>query len=131
MQEWGVKGFLMPAAPSEAAAPVPVSGTDYLARRREARDAAEEGQQAVDAVIAAIHEELGERAAGAVLSRPHDRQLSAHDGEMVLNASYLIAESQVDDFHALVESLGRRHRDEGIELEITGPWPAYHFVESA
>ena len=79
--------------------------------------------------MASIHDRLSGLAAAAVLSRPHDRRLSGRDEDMVLNASYLLAESRVDEFQALVESLSHRHREDGIELECTGPWPAYHFVE--
>ena len=31
---------------------------------------------------------------------------------------------------AVVEALGRRHEPDGIELELTGPWPPHHFVET-
>jgi len=131
MAEWGVKGFVAaPAEPAGAQTHAAASGTDYLARKREARDAVESAQAREEALVATIHDELSAHAADAVLSRPHDRRLSGHDGDMVVNGSYLVAESQADAFRSLVESLSRRHEAEGIELECTGPWPAYHFVEA-
>jgi hypothetical protein len=75
-------------------------------------------------VIASVHERLSEHASGAVLSPAQDRRLSGHAAEMVLNAAYLVARADAPAFHALVDELAARH---GVPLELTGPWPAYHF----
>jgi hypothetical protein len=48
---------------------------------------------------------------------------------MVLNGAYLLRRADSGAFAALVEELGRRHAD--VELELTGPWPPYHFVAGA
>ena len=127
--EWGVKAFLRaPAAvpATESAA----TGAEYLSRKREQREAAEAGRGATDTLVASIHARLGEVAAAAVLSRPHDRRLSGREAEMVLNGAYLVPEGGADGFRAIVESLGQRYEPEGIELELTGPWPPHHFVET-
>jgi hypothetical protein len=47
---------------------------------------------------------------------------------MVLNAAYLVARQEADEFARLVKALDRR---ESLTLEITGPWPAYHFTGGA
>ena len=49
---------------------------------------------------------------------------------MVLNGAYLVPGDGTDGFRAIVEALGRRHEPDGIELELTGPWPPHHFVET-
>jgi hypothetical protein len=59
-----------------------------------------------------------------VLGPPQDRRLSGRDAEMVLNASYLVERERARDFAGLVDTLGGN----GFALELTGPWPAYHFV---
>jgi hypothetical protein len=46
---------------------------------------------------------------------------------MVLNAAYLVPAEGAAGFRATVEELAQRHED--VELELTGPWPPYHFVE--
>jgi hypothetical protein len=46
---------------------------------------------------------------------------------MVLNAAYLVADGDVEGFRALVADLAGHHRNGGVEVELTGPWPAYHF----
>lgn len=129
MQEWGVKAFLHAAAPV-AAATAPATGTEYLRRMRERRDADDAGREAGETVVAEIHARLTESAAAAVLSRPQDRRLSGRDAEMVLNAAYLVPAEGAGTFGRSVEELARRHEQDGVELELTGPWPAHHFVET-
>jgi hypothetical protein len=132
MAEWGVKGFAVGAGNGNgAAAGEPASGTEYLARRRDERAAEEDTRQALDAAVGAVHARLRERAADAVLSPPQAGQLTGRKAEMVLNGAYLVADADVDDFHRLVAELDGRHRTEGMQLELTGPWPAYHFSEAA
>jgi hypothetical protein len=123
MQEWGVKAFLRAASPVPAASAA--SGTEYLKGKRERRDAADAGET----VVAEIHARLTERAGAAALSRTQDRRLSGHEAEMVLNAAYLVPREGAEAFGGIVEELARRHEREGIELELTGPWPPHHFVE--
>jgi hypothetical protein len=128
MTEWGVKAYAVGRADGEAAEE-PSSGAAYLSRKRADRDAAEIARQAVDAAVESVHAQLRERAADAVLSPPQTAPLSDHEGEMVLNAAYLVADAEVDGFAALVAELAGRHARDGLELALTGPWPAYHFSE--
>jgi hypothetical protein len=123
MQEWGVKAYLAARAPA-AKAPAPATGAEYFSRMREKRDATD----ARDDVIVAVHAALAERAADAVLSRPQDRRLSGRDADMALNAAYLVPTAGADAFRTTFETLERRHADDGLELELTGPWPPHHFV---
>jgi hypothetical protein len=129
MAEWGVKAYAV-GVHSEAAAAQPVSGTDYLSRKRADRDAAEIAWQAVDAAVDAVHAKLRERAADEALRLPQAGPLSGHEGEMVLNAAYLVADADADGFRALVAELADRHGKDGLELELTGPWPPYNFSEA-
>jgi hypothetical protein len=126
--EWGVKAFLRrPASPPERSAE-PASGAEYLARRREQRDVAVAARDAVDHSVAGIHARLADRASAAVVSRPQDRRLTGRDEEMVLNGAYLVPRDAAAAFAAVVDELRAQHAAEGIELELTGPWPAYHFT---
>jgi hypothetical protein len=122
MQEWGVKAFARPHA-AVASAPA-ASGTEYLMRKRERRDAAEADREALEDAVAAVHARLTERAVASALSRPQDRRLSGRDTEMILNAAYLVPAEAAEAFKRIVAS-----ESGAIELELTGPWPPYHFVE--
>jgi hypothetical protein len=121
--EWGVKAFARPAAAVGSGAR-PASGAEYLARRRAEREAAEHADGAIAETVAGVHARLAAGASAAVLGTPQDRRLSGRDDEMVLNASYLVEHERTADFAGLVDALGR----DGLTLELTGPWPAYHFV---
>ncbi|HTE59808.1 MAG TPA: GvpL/GvpF family gas vesicle protein [Solirubrobacteraceae bacterium] len=132
MAEWGVKAYAGGGEDGEgAAAAEAASGTDYLVQKRAGRDAAELARQDVDAAVDDVHARLREQAADAVLSPLQSAPLGGHEGEMVLNAAYLVADADVDRFGALVAELGGRHAPDGVDLELTGPWPAYHFSEPA
>ena len=131
MAEWGVKAYADGRVDGDGAPDEPSSGTDYLVRKRADRDATELARREVGAAVDALHARLRERAADAVLIPLQSGPLAGHEGEMVLNAAYLVADADVDRFSALVAELGSRHVREGLELELTGPWPAYHFSEAA
>jgi hypothetical protein len=120
--EWGVKAFAPEAAPPPATAPA--SGAEYLARKRAERAAIETSRQTLETAMQAIHERLAAETAGAVLSPAQDRRLTGRAGEMVLNAAYLVPDAAVPEFRQLIAELERIF---GVPLEVTGPWPAYHF----
>jgi hypothetical protein len=127
--EWGVKAYVV-GGPGDTAAASPASGTEYLRRRRAERAGAATAQRTMDAALVRVHGRLRERAADAVLNPPPPTELSGRAGAMVLNAAYLVADGDADGFRALVADLAGRHRADGVELELTGPWPAYHFSEA-
>jgi hypothetical protein len=130
MAEWGVKAYVVVGPGGDTAATSPASGTDYLRRRRAERAGAAIARQTLDAALVRLHGRLRERAAEAVLNPPTPRELSGRPGEMVLNGAYLVADGDADGFRNVVADLAGRHRADGVELELTGPWPAYHFSEA-
>jgi hypothetical protein len=129
--EWGVKAYLVEREDGGTEAAAPASGTDYLARKRTARDAAETERRGLEATVEAVHARLRERAVGAVLSPPQDRRLSGHEGQMLLNAAYLVPDADADAFGSLFAGIVRQLRADTLELALTGPWPPYHFSEAA
>jgi hypothetical protein len=128
--EWGVKAFVKPRAEAAAGGRA-ASGTEYLARRRAERQAVAEGADALETAAADIHARLADRASAAVMARLQDRRLSGRSEEMILNGAYLVPRTDAADFSALVVSLAERYAEHGLELTLTGPWPAYHFVTEA
>ena len=127
-REWGVKAFVATREEQRVAA---VSGADYLASRQRSREKAEEAFERAASLAERIHAALGEQAAGAVVGRPHERSLAGRDDTMILNASYLVPDARLDDFAELVSGLAERHREAGVDVVLTGPWPPYHFIEDA
>src|SRR5690606_8304130 len=106
----------------------PGAGRSYLARRRSERGDRERRRLLLLEVATEIHEALDAEAVESRLDRPQDRQLSGHDGAMILNGAYLLVEDGEARFRARAAALGDRHAAAGVTVEVTGPWPPHHFV---
>lgn len=130
--EWGVQAYAVTShdpstatdEPNDTAPP----GTAYLLRRRSQRMARERAERSaweaasqVDAALTAV----------AVAARSQSSVGAAWRrdtvGTQVLNMSYLVEEAAGDQFRTIVGQLARRYP--GLALRVTGPWPAYSFVE--
>jgi hypothetical protein len=140
-QEWGVK-LLVDRSVLEAAAgarsaeagAVQASlesrsgGGAYMQRRPRERQNSEAADQLAAELTEDVHARLQDWASDAVVNSPQNRDLSGHEGEMLLNAAYLIETERVGRLRELVTELEERHRELGARLELSGPWPPYNFV---
>jgi len=119
--ELGVKAWF---DPTHVQRRVAGSGREYLQRRRDelasSRDAASLASEA--------HARLAAAADAAVVNRPHPRELTGRDEQMLLNGAYLVPDGD-DRFAAEVARLAEEHAGAGITFELTGPWPPYNFAE--
>lgn len=130
--EWGVKALLDVGRRGEA---VPATagdqrgsgaGAEYLRRRREHHLARERLDQLAAEHADAIHATLTGLAVDACLHRPHSPALAQKNLPMILNAAYLVENDAIGEFADAVQDL--KERRPGVELELTGPWPAYSFA---
>jgi hypothetical protein len=130
--EWGLKAYLQRGGSRcvKTVVDTPRSGTAYLARKREARADADAERRAIVAALDTIHAGLRAHAVEALVRPPEHRSLSPQEGDMVLNAVYLVADDTLEAFRSAFRELVQRYASEGLSLAITGPWPAYHFVSS-
>jgi Gas vesicle synthesis protein GvpL/GvpF len=127
-REWGVKAFAV-AHPDPAPDPSGSEsnlgpGAAYLQRKRRARETAARVQQDVQAAAADLHQTLSAAAVASHLYKPQDPQLSGRREDMVLNAAYLVDESDTAAFTDAVARWQSPH----IQLELTGPWTPYSFA---
>lgn len=103
-------------------------GGAYMLQRR--RDQA--AREAVDAMAAEVAEQVHARlqdwAIDATTRPPQNRELSGHQGDMLLNAAYLVERERSEELRRLVAGLEDHHRELGVRIELTGPWPPYNFV---
>jgi hypothetical protein len=138
-QEWGVKLTVDRAALEAAArerAPDAFdqelegrsAGGAYMLRRRQERQLREAADRLAGGLAEDVHARLQDWAADAVVNPPQNPELSGHEGDMLLNAAYLVEAAKVERLHELVEELRERHRELGARIELTGPWPPYNFV---
>jgi hypothetical protein len=138
-QEWGVKLTVDRAALEAAARERAPDASDeelegrsaggaYMLRRRQERQLREAADRLAGEIAEDVHARLQDWATDAVVNPPQNPELSGHEGDMLLNAAYLVETAKVERLHELVAELRERHRELGARLELTGPWPPYNFV---
>jgi hypothetical protein len=139
-QEWGVKLLVDRERLEEAAGSRSDEGGTvadelgasgggaYMLRRRREREVREAADALAQEVAEGVHARLEDWATAAVTRPPQNRDLSGHEGDMLLNAAYLVELDRVDGLRGLVAELQELHRPLGASLELTGPWPPYNFV---
>ncbi|MGW7274374.1 GvpL/GvpF family gas vesicle protein [Streptomyces sp. NPDC054864] len=116
-----------PARNDEAPAP---SGRAYLARLRErGQERDDRRQRALDAA------ELLDRAVLSVADetvrrRPHSAEVVGRGRTQIMNSAYLVPQQSGAEFLALLDRLRDAPEFEGCEVEATGPWVPYSFVDA-
>jgi gas vesicle protein GvpL/GvpF len=103
-------------------------GAAYMLRRRAERQVREVGDTLAAQVADQVHTRLEELALDAVRRSPQNRDLSGHEGDMVLNAAYLVEADSVEELQRVAAGLQSEHRALGTRVDLTGPWPPYNFV---
>jgi hypothetical protein len=146
--EWGVKAYAQPQPGREApggggdagAAGTPRESTSgesdtprgggagmaYLKKRSAQMTARQDARR--DAVTGAreVHAGLARQAAQARLHPPQSPQLSGERMPMLLNAAYLLRQSEGTGFAEAVAAAAAAHPE--LRVELTGPWPPYSFA---
>jgi hypothetical protein len=141
-EEWAVKVLVDRATLETAArdmdpalAPgVPAgqgSGTAYFGRRRAEQQLRDAADRLTAELAEDVHTRLRARATGAVVNRPQNPRLSGHEGDMVLNAAYLVEQARTEELSALVAELQEHYGALGARLELRGPLPPFNFTVPA
>jgi hypothetical protein len=126
-EEWGVRLLLDEArALAPDATPVTAaSGTEFLARKKAAKDA----RQQVVADALAEGDRLFDALTGlADESRRRTPAVEGPTSRMVLDAAFLVPRRAARRFRAAASDAARALAARGFALSVTGPWPPYHFV---
>ncbi|MGW2598184.1 GvpL/GvpF family gas vesicle protein [Streptomyces klenkii] len=145
--EWGVKIHAIGSAAQAPAAtatatgsrsgtgpPAPraaMSGRDYLRSRSAARHADEEEARREDEAARGIHAALTALAEQTRIYPPRQGPLAGPSGRNVLNAAYLVRRESGGRFTSAVAGLADQVSEDGVRLELTGPWAPYSFAGQA
>jgi hypothetical protein len=135
-QEWSVKLLVhldrlveaIAADDASGASDAPSPGAAYLLRRRAEREQRELAVRLGATMADDVHARLADWAIAAVLRPAQNRELSGHEGEMLLNGAYLIDAGKAPQLRELVEELRDRHAGVGARIQLAGPFPPYNFV---
>ena len=126
-EEWGVRVSRNAAAPARArqTAAAPRTGTAFLAARKKARDAARDASQQAARAAAHVYEEL------FPMARDARRREDAPPGAVppLLDAAFLIPSDARSKFRLAARRAAKACTAAGAEMLLTGPWPAYNFVQ--
>jgi Gas vesicle synthesis protein GvpL/GvpF len=106
-------------------------GEAYLMGRRRQREQAQDAARLLQHRCEAAHDRLAAGAAEARLNPPQSSELADHPGRMVLNGVYLVDDDRTDEFVGSVAGMRDEYASLGLDVELTGPWPPYNFVNAA
>jgi hypothetical protein len=100
--------------------------------RKKLHDAIEqEVRRRVAARAESLHDELTAGAREVASGRPWQRPGRTGDGRMLMliaEAAYLVEKQGEAQFRQTVTRLAETLSAEGVQLELTGPWPPYSFA---
>ena len=126
-EEWGVRVSRSAALPVRAlpTAAAPRTGTAFLAARKQARDAVRDASQQAARAAAHVFEEL------SPIAKDARRREDAPAGAVppLLDAAFLVPEGARSKFRLAARRAARACAAAGAEMLLTGPWPAYNFVQ--
>ena len=126
--EWGLRLTFDEKAARAKVSNRPVrSGTEFLARKRDVlsinRTRLKEAKGTADRVYKSIS-----RLATAAQRRT-SLERAAPGSRLLLDAAFLVPAGKSGAFRSAVRQQTRDLRTAGIAVSLTGPWPAYNFIE--
>ena len=128
-EEWGVRITRRPRTLKRRSAAVEpaATGAAFLAARKQVRDSANDAtRMAAESAIAAY-------GSLAPLAREVRTRSDIPDGAStppLLEAAFLVPATHRSKFKSAAKRLAAKGAAAGTELTLTGPWPAYNFVQS-
>lgn len=134
--EWGVRVRLdearareVLAAESRQATAKAGSGTSFLLRKKQEQEASRDLAGRLRAEVDAGWPDLAAQADEAIRRQP--ATAPEQGGKVHLDAALLVPANRAAELEAAVGRFASRVGPKGGEVTLTGPWPAYHFVEEA
>lgn len=124
-REWGVRVTARAPGPAARPAAARSSGTAFLAAKKRARDDVRARAVRAADTAEAVVEALSRLARAAVLREPPENVAAPP----LVDAAFLVPSRNAARFKAAAGKWARTCRDAGADLVLTGPWPAYNFVQ--
>lgn len=126
-EEWGVRVMRGgPVAAAPAPAPRARSGSAFLAAKKQARDAAREASLAAAEAADAAYRRLSKLSRAA---RRRELEPAAGTRPPLLDAAFLVAAAKRASFTRAARREAAACADAGATMTLSGPWPAYNFVQ--
>jgi hypothetical protein len=103
------------------------TGTDYLAWKRSHLAQRQAVRAAGRQTAQVIQQRLAAKAEHCCAVRTLSKQLTGRDEELISNAAFLVHRTAQASWLAEAERARQDVRSGGLLLELSGPWPPYHF----
>lgn len=123
--EWGVRVTRRPVEIQVSAPSANTSGTAFLAAKKRTRDEVRELAFKSAAAAETVYTTLSRLARAAVR---RDAPENATTPPLV-DAAFLVTSANTARFRAAAGRSAKACREAGADLILTGPWPAYNFVQ--
>jgi hypothetical protein len=126
-EEWGVRVMRGAQRPTAIQPTDGRSGTAFLTARKAVRDTAREAVAKANVAAATVFDAL------APIARDARRRNDSPAGAVppLLDAAFLVPAGKRARFRTAARRVAKVCAQAGAEMTLTGPWPAYNFVQSA
>ena len=102
-------------------------GARYLQEKQLRTEARKQAKLRSLSVAEQLLEELVKLGVDACTLKLQPKTISGRDEEMVLNCAFLLPRERVAEIRGRVKRIGSKYAEEGVDLDVSGPWPPYSF----
>ncbi len=138
-KEWTIKGYVnLPQARARVAAERLAAEKDQLAElspgKRYFLEQKIKGavDKATSSWIKGMGEEIGkyarETSVGFSECRLQSREVTGRDEEMFFHGALLVPDGSVAVLERMTDDWNKHHAAQGLQIDLYGPWPPYHFA---
>jgi hypothetical protein len=121
---------ILTSAPRNQNIPSARSGTAYLTQRKAQLDCRRSERADSFQTIQNLERRLECTAEQSCRIRNMPSDLTGRAEEMVYNAAFLLSSSEQANWLEAIQGMKHNFQSKGLVLEISGPWPPYHFCPS-
>ncbi|WP_404455766.1 GvpL/GvpF family gas vesicle protein [Virgibacillus necropolis] len=103
-------------------------GRQFLEKKKLEQLIDQEVEKEKDSFSNSLHDELKAYSIENEVKKNWNKDVTGRSEEMCWNSVYLIPLSDVEAFLSNLKTMKEKYEAAGWQLELTGPWPAYHFA---
>ncbi|ASN04094.1 GvpL/GvpF family gas vesicle protein [Virgibacillus necropolis] len=103
-------------------------GRQYLEKKKLDQVIDQEADKEKESFSSGIHDELKQFSVNNEVKKNWNKDVTGRTEEMCWNSVYLLPLTDVEAFLSKLKKLEEEWKASGWSLELTGPWPSYHFA---
>jgi len=104
------------------------AGVAYFMKKKIEKLIEKRTELIVDKYVIETHEKLSQRSFRSCLNKLQSRGMTKRKDKMVLNGAYLVEKKKIGGFNREISNLQKGFEKKGFQIELSGPWPSYSFV---